>query len=200
MEFEETRVKRQVYIIRHGETEWARDGKHTGLTDLPLTDNGESQAALLGRRIESIKFDYVFSSPLKRAHDTCKICGLDPRIDEDLVEVDYGAYEGMTSKEIYLTNPKWNIFTHGAPNGESIEALLSRVNRFLKKMEGLEGKIAVFTSGHFACAFATAWLELPIETSRRFSLTTASLSILGYEYTKRALKLWNDISHHSKKR
>jgi probable phosphoglycerate mutase len=190
---------REIYIIRHGETEWARDGKHTGLTDIPLTDIGECQAASLGRRIESIKFSHIFSSPLKRALDTCKICGFDPQIDKDLVEVDYGAYEGMTSKEIHETNPKWNVFTHGAPNGESIEALLARANKFIKKLEGLEGKIAVFTSGHFSRAFVTQWLELPIDTSRRFSLATASLSILGYEHTKRALKLWNDTSHYSRK-
>lgn len=190
---------REVYLIRHGETEWARDGKHTGLTDIPLTENGESQAASLGRRIESLKFSHIFSSPLKRALDTSKICGYDPQIDKDLVEWDYGAYEGLTSPEIHQTNAKWNVFTHGAPNGESIDAVIKRADRFLKKLENLEGKIAVFTSGHFSRAFVTRWLELPIEAGRRFSLATASLSILGYEHTKRALKLWNDTSHHSRR-
>jgi probable phosphoglycerate mutase len=190
---------REIYIIRHGETEWSRDGKHTGLTDVPLTDIGESQAASLGRRIESISFDHIFSSPLKRALDTCKICGFDPQIDESLLEVDYGAYEGITSKEIHKTNPKWNVFTHGSPNGESVEALQVRVKGFINKIENLQGKIAVFTSGHFSRSLATQWLELPIESSRRFSLATASLSILGYEHTKRALKLWNDTSHCKRK-
>ncbi|MCB1109648.1 MAG: histidine phosphatase family protein [Chlamydiia bacterium] len=185
--------------MRHGETEWARDGKHTGLTDIPLTEKGESQAAGLGRRIESIPFKHIFSSPLKRALDTCSICGFDPQIDKDLVEWDYGAYEGLTSPEIHETNPKWNVFTHGAPNGESVDSVAKRADRFLKKIEKLEGKIAVFTSGHFSRAFVTRWLDLPIETGRRFSLATASLSILGYEHTKRALKLWNDTSHHPKK-
>ncbi|MCB1106835.1 MAG: histidine phosphatase family protein [Chlamydiia bacterium] len=181
--------------MRHGETAWARDKKHTGLTDIPLTEQGESQAASLGKRLESLSFKHVFSSPLKRAYDTCSICGYNPQVDKDLLEWDYGAYEGLTSAEIHETNPKWNIFTHGAPNGESTEAVVKRATRFLKKVERLEGKIAVFSSGHFSRVFATCWLKLPIENGRRFSLATASLSILGYEHGEGALKLWNDISH-----
>jgi probable phosphoglycerate mutase len=190
---------REIYLIRHGETEWARDGKHTGLTDIPLTEKGESQAASLGRRLESLNFKHIFSSPLKRALDTCAICGFDPQVDKDLVEVDYGAYEGLTLDEIHSTNPKWDVFKNGAPNGESIDTLTARAKKFLKKAESLEGKIAVFSSGHFSRILATQWLEIPIKDARRFSLATASLSILGYEHENRAVKLWNDISHYRRK-
>ena len=188
---------KEIYLIRHGETKWARDGKHTSFTDLHLTEIGQKEAAFLGKRIYSIKFSHIFSSPLKRAIETSKICGFNAQIDKDLVEWNYGAYEGLTSVEIHKTNPEWNIFFHGAPSGESIEAVINRADRFLKKIEHLEGKIAVFSSGHFCRTLAIRWLEMPLKRGRHFSLATASLSILAYEHTKRALKLWNDISHKS---
>ncbi len=183
--------EREIYLIRHGETEWSRDGKHTGLTDIPLTEKGEREAAALGRHIEKLTFDHLFSSPLKRAKETCFICGLEPQIDNDLLEWNYGAYEGLTTAEIHKTVPGWNIFTHGAPGGETTEAVAKRGKRLLKKLEGLEGKIALFTSGHFSRAFLTCYLNLPIENGRQFILSTASLSILGYEHGMHALKLWN---------
>ncbi len=186
---------RKVYIIRHGETEWSRDGKHTGLTDIPLTEKGETHAASLGRRVEQIKFSHVYSSPLKRAKETCAICGFDPQIDKDLLEWDYGAYEGMTSDEIRGTLPDWDIFTHGAPAGESVNSVVKRAERFIKKLEGLEGKIVVFSSGHFSRLLTMCWLGLPVANGIRFPLSTASLSLLDYEKNVHALKLWNDISH-----
>ncbi|MDJ0651751.1 MAG: histidine phosphatase family protein [Simkaniaceae bacterium] len=186
---------KEVYIVRHGETEWARDEKHTGLTDISLTETGEIQAAALARRIERIKFSHIFSSPLKRAKETCAICGFDPKIDKDLLEWDYGAYEGMTSKEILKTMPDWTIFTHGAPGGESIDDTIKRADRFIKKVESLEGKIAIFSSGHFLRTLTMRWLEIPLQNGTRFALFTASLSILSYEKNTRAVKLWNDVSH-----
>lgn len=186
---------REIYIVRHGETEWARDGKHAGLTDIPLTEKGEVQAASLGRRIEKIKFSHVFTSPLKRAKETCAICGFNGVIDKDLVEWNYGAYEGRTSDEIRKTVPEWNIFTHGAPAGESIEVLTKRAERLIKKLERLDGKIAIFTSGHISRVLTMLWLQISLENGTRFPLFTASLSILSYEKNQRALKLWNDISH-----
>lgn len=188
-------LKCAIYIVRHGETEWARDGKHTGLTDIPLTEKGEIQAANLGRRLEKIKFAHVFSSPLKRALETCTICGFDPQIDKDLVEWDYGAYEGMKSSEIHETNPKWTIFTDGAPAGESVEEVKKRCKRLLNKLEGLEGNIALFSSGHISRALLTQWLDLPIATAQQFLLDTASLSILEIAKNTPSVKLWNDISH-----
>jgi len=186
---------KEIYIIRHGETEWARDGKHTGLTDISLTEKGEVQAASLAKRIEKIKFPHIFTSPLKRAKETCDICGYDGIIDKDLVEWDYGAYEGMTLEEIHKTVPEWNIFTHGAPAGESIDMLTKRVQRLIKKLESLNGKVAIFSSGHIAQALTMLWLEIPLKNGTQFPLHTASLSILSYEKNRRTLKLWNDISH-----
>lgn len=189
---------KQVYIIRHGETEWARDGKHTGLTDIPLTENGKRQASQLGERLKGLSFDYVFSSPLKRAHDTCSICGFNPEVIDELLEWDYGDYEGLKSVEIHKNDPSWNIFTHGAPNGESALDVKARVDRLIDRLETLEGHIALFSSGHISRALTTQWLEFPMEAGRRFLLSTASLSTLSYEKGKRVVKLWNDVSHHSK--
>lgn len=186
---------KEIYIIRHGETEWARNGKHTGLTDIPLTEKGEIHAAALGRRLERTKFSHIFTSPLKRAKETCTICGFDGKVEKDLLEWDYGAYEGMTSDEILKTLPDWNIFTHGAPAGESVDDIIKRADHFIKKVEGLEGKIAVFSSSHFSRALTMRWLEIPLKNGTRFPLFTASLSILGYEKNLHAVKLWNDISH-----
>ena len=188
---------RQVYLIRHGETQWARVGKHTGLTDVPLTENGKNQAFLLGKRLQKVKFDYVFSSRLKRAHDTSTICGFNPLILEELLEWDYGDYEGLTLEEIHKKDPQWNIFTHGAPNGESVTEVKARVNRLIEKVESLEGHIALFSSGHISRALTSQWLQLSMETGNRFLLSTASLSILSYEHEEHALELWNDCSHYS---
>lgn len=187
---------KQLYLIRHGETEWARTGKHTGLTDIPLNEQGKNQALLLGKRIQGLNFNHVFSSPLIRALETCTLCGLKPELNSDLVEWNYGDYEGLTSSEIHKTDPHWNIFTHGAPNGESIENVKSRICHLLKRVESLQGKIALFSSGHFSRAFASQWLGLPIAAGQNFSLSTASFSILGYENQKQVLKLWNDTSHY----
>jgi len=185
----------EIYIIRHGETEWTRNGKHTGLSDIPLTELGEMQAASLGKRIEKIKFSHVFLSPLERVKQTCAICGLDGRVDKDLLEWDYGAYEGMTSKEILKAVPNWKIFTHGAPGGESIEDIIKRADRFIKKIKDLEGKIIIFSSGHFLRTFTMRWLKIALENGTRFPLSTTSLSILGREKDMESIKLWNDTSH-----
>ena len=187
---------KQLYLIRHGETEWARTGKHTGLTDIPLNEQGKQHALLLGKRLQYLSFDHVFSSPLIRAFETCTLCGLEPELNPDLLEWNYGDYEGLTSSEIHKTDPHWNIFTHGAPNGESIENVKNRIDHLLKKLKPLKGKIALFSSGHFSRAFASQWLDLPIAKGKNFSLSTASFSILGYENQNQVLKLWNDTSHY----
>jgi len=190
---------KQIYLVRHGETEWSKNGQHTGLTDIPLTENGIKQAKLLGKRISSLKFDHVFSSPLKRAFDTCCFCGLksQAQITDALLEWNYGDYEGKKSAEIHLSNPEWNIFKNGAPNGESIDDVQKRADEFLQMLNQLDGTIAFFSSGHFSRVFTVRFLGLPIIKGRHFILSTASLSILSYEHKQPALKLWNDISHHS---
>ena len=187
---------KQLYIIRHGETEWARQGKHTGLTDVPLNEQGRKHAILLGKRLEDLAFDHVLSSPLVRAFETCILCGFKAEINPDLLEWDYGDYEGLTSQEIHKTHPHWNIFTHGAPHGESIEDVKKRACSLLKTLDSLHGTIALFSSGHFLRVLVSQWLDLPITVGQRLSLSTASLSILSYEHQEQILKLWNDTSHY----
>jgi probable phosphoglycerate mutase len=192
-------TSKQIYLIRHGETEWSKSGQHTGLTDLPLTENGINQAKHLGKRLERVTFDHVFTSPLKRAYDTCCLCGLksQTKITDALLEWNYGDYEGKKTAEIHQTHPGWNIFDHGAPNGESTAEITKRADDFLKKLESLMGTIAVFSSGHFSRALTVRFLGFPLLEGRHFMLSTASLSILSYEHHVPALQLWNDISHHS---
>lgn len=182
---------RHITIIRHAETEWSLSGKHTGLTDLPLNEKGKDQAALLQKCIQNIKFDHIFSSPLKRAHDTCTLAGLQPLILEDLLEWDYGDYEGMTREEIIKKDPTWDIFTHGAPNGESVDDVKARAHCLIEKLESLDGEIVLFSSGHISRAFTSQWLNLPMSAGSSLTLSTASISILGYEHQNRGLKLWN---------
>lgn len=191
--------KRQIYIVRHGETEWSKSGKHTGLTDIPLTENGVRQAKQLGKRLQSLSFDHVFSSPLKRAFETCKLCGLGDQatITDALLEWNYGDYEGVKTPEIHQTDPGWNIFEKGAPHGESVADVENRADTFLNQLSSLEGTIALFSSGHFSRAFTTRFLKLPLSKGRHLMLSTASLSILDYEHGQPALFLWNDTSHHS---
>ena len=192
-------ISNQIYLIRHGETEWSKSGKHTGLTDLPLTENGISQAKHLGKRLDGLSFDHVFSSPLKRAYDTCRLCKLDgqAKVTDALLEWNYGDYEGVKTVDIHQTHPGWNIFEHGALNGESPKEVAKRADVFIKQLEKLKGTIVVFSSGHFSRALTTRFLGFPIIEGRHFMLSTASLSILSYEHQLPAVMLWNDISHHS---
>ena len=192
-------TSKQIYLVRHGETEWSKNGRHTGLTDIPLTENGVSQAKHLGQRIKGQPFDYVFASPLKRAYDTCCLCELEgqAKITDALLEWNYGDYEGKKTVDIHQTQVGWNIFEHGAPNGETTEDVTKRADDFIKELEALEGTIAVFSSGHFSRALTVRFLGFPILEGRHFMLSTASLSILSYEHGIPALQLWNDISHHS---
>lgn len=192
-------TSKQIYLVRHGETEWSKNGKHTGLTDIPLTENGISQAKHLGQRLKELSFDHVFASPLKRAYDTCCLCGLDSqaKVTDALLEWNYGDYEGKKTPDIHQTHPGWNIFQNGAPNGETTEDVTKRADDFIQELEALEGTITVFSSGHFSRALTVRFLGFPIVEGRHFMLSTASLSILSYEHGVPALQLWNDISHHS---
>jgi len=191
-------VKREIYLVRHGETKWSKSGQHTGLSDILLTDQGKEEAKHLGQRLEGLFFDHVFTSPLKRAFETCQLCNLSQKatVSDALLEWNYGDYEGMTSKEIHKSEPTWNVFEKGAPGGESTGDVKTRVDEFLKKLEALEGKIALFSSGHISRALTVRFLGFPLAKGRHFILSTASLSILSYEHGKPALKLWNDVSHH----
>jgi len=185
--------KKKIFLIRHGETAWTISGQHTGSTDIPLTQKGIEDTKKLGTFLQAQNFAAVFVSPLGRSIETCQHVGLmkKAQVDEDLKEWNYGKYEGLTSKEITETNPTWTIFTEGAPEGESLLDIKTRADRFLKKIEKIEGDIAVFSHGHFSRALGVSWLGLPLSDGRLFALFPASISILGYEKDTKALLLWN---------
>lgn len=194
----ETKVT-TVYLLRHGETEWTLSRRHTGLTDIDLTPNGRLEAKLLGKSLHNIHFDHIFCSPLKRALDTCVIADLGESyvIDQDLVEWDYGKYEGLTSAEIQKTDPSWTIFSKDPPGGETSLAVQKRADRFLQRILSLEGTIGVVSSGHFSRVLGARWIEQPVSFGERLTLSTASKSILGFEHGYRVIQLWNNTSHLS---
>lgn len=185
---------KKIYLIRHGATAWSESGQHTGTTDLSLEAKGIEQSKQLAKRLKTIEFSQIFCSPLKRAQETCKICGYNPIIDSDLVEWNYGAYEGKTTEEI---GPTWSLFRDGAPKGETVAQVQSRASRFLQKLEKMEGNIGVFSSGHFLRMVGLTWIQAAPILGQSLVLSTASISILGYEHTHPAIICWNDISHSS---
>lgn len=187
--------KLEVYICRHGETEWTLSGQHTSYTDITLTENGEVQARQLKKRLEGISFDKVFTSPLIRAKHTCDIVGFGKgaEIWHDLFEWNYGDVEGKTTQEIRKTTPGWTIFNNGAPGGESIQEVSDRADRVIERVRQFDGRVALFSSGHFSRVLAARWLGLSAKEGALFALNTASLSILGYERDTPVLHLWNEI-------
>lgn len=189
-----------IYIARHGETAWTITGQHTGLTDLPLTPQGQTEAARLGVRLSGIEFEKVWTSPLQRASRTCEIAGFGAvaEVDPDLVEWNYGDYDGLRSAEIREKNPDWKLFRDGAPNGESVEAAYARAQRVVERLRGVTGTALLFSSGHFLRVLATCWVGLPLtQHSMSFLLSTASLGALGYEHTldRPVVRFWNDTHH-----
>ncbi len=192
-------AQQTVYLARHGETAWSLSGRHTGLTDLPLTERGRTNAHRLGDRLKGLTFTKVYASPLQRAACTCRLAGFGAvaEVDHDLVEWNYGDYEGRTSSEIHAARPDWQLFRDGCPGGESPEQVGGRADRFLKKVRGVEGDVLIFSSGHFLRVLASRWLGLEPANGQYFLLGTASLSILGYEHdaSQPAICLWNDTHH-----
>lgn len=189
----------RVYVARHGETAWSLTGQHTGLTDLPLTERGERNARRLGERFVGLHFARVFTSPLQRAARTCELAGFGEAatIDDDLVEWDYGDYEGKTTPEIRQHHPGWELFRDGCPHGESIAGISNRADRVIGRLGAIEGDVLLFSSGHFLRVLVARWLGLNAIEGRLFFLDTASLSILGYDRDKSRpiVRLWNDSSH-----
>ncbi len=179
----------QLYLCRHGETEWTVTGQHTGRTDIPLTLAGQKQTRYLRKRIQPVHFEKVFSSPARRAVESC--AGLEPTLDARLLEWDYGDYEGLTSAEIHEKDPQWNLFQAGAPGGESVEQVGKRADHFLKMASQFKGNVAVFSHGHFLRVLAARFLGLEPEMGKLFLLSVASLSILGYEKEQPVAILWN---------
>lgn len=181
----------QLYLCRHGETEWTLSGQHTGKTDKPLTEKGKEQAAYLRNRIEKIPFTAVFSSPKKRSLDTCG--SIKHEVDPDLSEWNYGDYEGLTSAQIRKMQPDWELFENGAPHGESPQEIGQRADRFLKKVFDIPGNVAVFSHGHFLRVLTARYLGLRPQMGKLFVISVASLGILGYEHHQSVIKLWNSV-------
>lgn len=187
-----------VYLIRHGQTEWSLSGQHTGRTDLPLTARGEIQASNLAPILGKIEFSTVLTSPLQRARQTCELSGLASNscIDEDLVEWNYGDYEGLTSDEILKRDPTGNLFQNGTPRGESPEEVSKRADRLIRRLSLLTGNVALFSHGHFFCALAARWIGLPILEAQHLELSTSSISTIGFSMHHPEIPVisgWNSV-------
>lgn len=186
-----------VYLARHGETAWTVTGQHTGLTDLPLTARGEANARRLVERLRGVDFAKVFVSPLQRARQTCALAGFGDvaEVVDDLVEWNYGDYEGKRTAEIHAMRLGWSLFRDGCPGGESLADVARRADRVLALVRGVDGNVLLFSSGHFLRVFTARWLGLDASAGKFFQLSTASLSMLGYEHdrTEPVLRLWNEV-------
>jgi probable phosphoglycerate mutase len=193
------KVLPEVYLARHGETAWSITGQHTGRTDIPLTAGGERNALSLHQRLEGVVFAKVLVSPRLRARRTCELAGFGDRaeVEPDLQEWDYGEYEGRRTADIRQERPDWYLFRDGCPGGESVEAIGGRADRVVAHLRALNGNVLIFSHGHILRVLAARWLGLPPGDARLFVLSTAALSILGYEHTRNepAIRLWNDDRH-----
>ena len=193
------RLLPRLYLMRHGETAWSLSGQHTGRTDIPLTEQGEQDARKLAERLRTVKFSRVFTSPLQRARRTCELAGLGEvaEIEPNLSEWDYGDYEGQRPADIRKARPDWNVFRDGCPGGESPAQVSERADRAIAGLRTLEGNIAIFSHGHFGRVLGVRWIELQVRQAQHLLLSTASISILGYEHNVTevpAIVLWNAVS------
>jgi probable phosphoglycerate mutase len=184
---------RRAVLIRHGETEWTLNGRHTGSTDIPLTDNGRDAARQLAPLAARARFSLVLTSPMRRARQTCELAGLSDRaqIDANLLEWNYGEYEGLTTEEIHARHPGWQVFTHGCPGGESPADVAVRVDRVIARIRSVEGDVALFAHGHVFRVFAARWLGLPPAAGSHFLLDPATVSVLSHSRGIPAVKCWN---------
>ena len=184
----------ELYLIRHGETEWSRARRHTGRTDLPLSPAGEAEAKALGQHLRSLEVDRVLSSPLTRATATAQLAGFGDRVEltDTLLEFDYGDYEGLTSAEIRATHPGWDLFRDGCPGGETVETAAARARKLLDSLTDTEGRVMLFSHGHQLRILTARYLGLPPDAARHLFLGTASLSVLGSEHEWPAILLWNE--------
>jgi broad specificity phosphatase PhoE len=187
------------YLARHGETAWSLSGQHTGLTDIPLTERGERNALRLGARLKDSAFAKVFTRPLRRAARTCELAGFGAaaEVDRDLLEWDYGEYEGRRTMDIREERPDWQLFRDGCPGGESPHQVGARADRVVGRVRAVRGDVLLFSSGHFLRVLAARWLGLEAAAGRYFVVGTASLSVLGYEHnlSEPAIQLWDDTRH-----
>jgi len=189
-----------IHLARHGETAWSLSGQHTGLTDLPLTQNGEENARRLGKRLQGLKLVRVLTSPLQRARKTCELAGFGAvaEVDPELVEWNYGTYEGLRSAEIRKERPDWDLFRDGCPGGETPAQVAARADRVVTRLRAAPGNVLLFSSGHFLRVLAGRWVGLdPAAGAKHLMLSTASLSAVGYEsdLARPVIRLWNDAQH-----
>lgn len=183
----------EVLLVRHGETAWSREGRHTGSTDIPLTATGRRRGERLGKRLAERRLALVLTSPLSRAVDTCRLAGLGPgEVRRDLTEWDYGRYEGRTTSEIQIEAPGWSLWRDGCPDGETAADVGRRADRVVAELRSLAGDAAVFAHGHLLRVLAARWLGMPPEAGGAFALSTATISILGREHESPVIRLWND--------
>jgi len=183
-----------VCLVRHGETEWSKSGRHTGRTDLPLTPKGDADAQALRGRLVGTAFDTVLTSPLQRAAQTAKLAGFTATPDPDLLEWDYGDYEGLTSEEIRTVRPGWELFRDGCPGGESVQQIAHRADRIATRLKGQSGRVLVFAHGHLLRVLAARWVGQPVQFAQALLLSTASVSALGFGHhttNEPAIQLWN---------
>jgi probable phosphoglycerate mutase len=186
-----------ILLIRHGETEWSLSGQHTGSTDLPLLPEGRERARALGRRLAGRDFALVLTSPMIRARETLELVGVGERIEvtDDLRELGYGEYEGLTTAKVRETRPGWDLWQDGAPGGESLEAAAARADRVIERALNAGGDVALFAHGHILRILGARWIELPPVVGGSLALGTAALCDLGFERERRVIWLWNDTSH-----
>ena len=186
----------RVLIIRHGETEWSKSGRHTGKTDLALSEQGRANARQMAGALAAVDFAHVFVSPRQRARSTCELAGLGAKaqLDPDLAEWDYGDYEGLSTAEIHVRRPGWSLFRDGCPGGESPQQVSARADRVISRLRSLDGVVAVFSHGHFGRSFAARWIGSGIGLGEHLLLETASIGVLSFEHSdlaEPAIGLWN---------
>lgn len=183
----------KIYLVRHGETEWSLSGQHTGITDIPLTENGRRMAKLFKPLSAKVNFALVLTSPLERARMTCELAGLggQAEVDPNLMEWNYGEYEGLTTEQIHVKSPDWMIFRDGCPGGENPKQVGDRADQVIAKARAVEGDVALFAHGHILRVLAARWLGFPAEAGCHFMLDTGTLSVLSYYRGSPAVKRWN---------
>ena len=181
------------WIVRHGETEWSADGRHTSRTDLPLTDDGREQARADAPKLAGERFSLVLTSPLRRARETCELCGFGERAQlcEELREWDYGDYEGLTSPQIRETDPGWSLWTDGCPGGESPAQVRERVDRLIERVAAVDGDVLGFAHGHVLRALGARWCGFGVTAGARVALVTAGVGVLGHEHDARVIERWS---------
>ena len=189
-------MSQEIWLVRHAETEWSRDKRHTGRTDIPLLDEGREHARSLRERLKAVSFDAVFASPLSRARETCELAGFGDRmeLEDGLMEWDYGDYEGQTTVEIREERPDWYLWRNGCPGGEAPIDVERRVDRVIERALAAGGPVALFAHGHVLRALGARWAELPIDAGGRLALSTGAICVLGFEREIRVIRRWNDAA------